>query len=155
MWCLLLEGCLINTKSEPYFPMGQLHLYIVPSRMGFSCKHGILEGAGLLFLSEKSGSTNFSLHWLVQLQSSKIYPRLTEECQKRTAFELFYVGTKCCFFHGLILDGMKSVHTQWNRVQFAPSCLWDFKLQELQTLLLTFISVDLLLQCTGRGLLRL
>lgn len=72
---------------------------------------------------------------------------LTEECQKKIAFGPSYVGTKGFFLYGLVPDGIKSVNTQWNRIQFSTFCLCDFKgshkLKEHETLLLPFVSVDL------------
>lgn len=63
---LLLWSCPITTKSALYSPMGQLFLYTVPRRMGFNCKYGIWEMAGLLILSRKDSSSDSSLCWFVQ-----------------------------------------------------------------------------------------
>lgn len=63
---LLLWSCPITTKSSPYSPMGQLFLYTVPRRMGFKCKYGIWDMAGLLILSRKDSSSDSSLCWFVQ-----------------------------------------------------------------------------------------
>lgn len=111
--------------------------------MEFSCSCGVWERAGLLSLTRKNSSSDSNLCWLVQdpnirqLQNSKIYPTLKEECQKRITFQPFYVGTKGFILYGLVPDGIKNVNTQWNRIQFSPFCPCNFKglpkLKEHQT----------------------